>query len=79
MWLCLTSRRSGLLPSRSQENLALLTEAKVFAHPQAAFYFASARGFVPSEALTFVYPDDRDLSAAPEKRDYRTLREALDG
>lgn len=63
----------------SQENLALLTEAKVFAHPQAAFYFASARGFVPSEALTFVYPDDCDLSAAPERRDYRTLREALDG
>jgi hemimethylated DNA binding protein len=63
----------------SQENLALLADQQqpAFAHPHAPFYFrrlGRADGFVPSEALGFVYPGDAD--AASSERDYRSLDEA---
>ena len=48
-----------------------------FAHPHAPFYFrrlSRAAGFVPSEALAFVYPDDG--AAASGARSFRSLDEA---
>lgn len=64
----------------SQENLALLPSPGIFAHPHAPFYFqqvTSQRGaFIPSEALAFVYPEDRAMASG--ERNFRSLEDAHD-
>jgi hemimethylated DNA binding protein len=59
----------------SQENLALAAEGPhFFAHTDSSFYFRGvgrSHTFVPSDALAFIYPEDRAFASG--KRDYRPM------